>query len=137
MAIAMGRASYQGGLHRFTQGHVPSPTRTVAERYAQFFGLPVEAIYSEDAATKAAIDLGIVNTPLAAREPPAIYSERPTAPQELLTQVGMLLATVSQERRQAVAEVMAGWARDGGADHWRQMLLTLLETPTAKSKSAA
>ena len=45
----------------------------------------------------------------------------------LLEQVGMLLAAVPLDRRRAVADTLRGWAEEGGADHYRLMLETLLQ----------
>jgi len=57
-----------------------------------------------------------------ARQPAAKYD---TAAQTL-AQLGRMLSSVPQSHREAVAANLAGWARDGGADHWRAMLAGLL-----------
>ena len=51
----------------------------------------------------------------------------------VLERLGPILQAVPLERRNAVAETLAGYAREGGADHWRLMLLTLLRQPSVGS----
>jgi len=46
--------------------------------------------------------------------------------EELLTQVGIILAQVPKAARRAVADNLHGFALDGGADHYRAALLGLL-----------
>lgn len=58
---------------------------------------------------------------LAVREPPAAYS-----PDDTLERMGMLLAAVPAETRGAVADILRGWALEGGADSRRNYLLALL-----------
>lgn len=38
---------------------------------------------------------------------------------------GRVLATLGPMQREAAAQVLAGWARDGGADHWMRMFVAL------------
>lgn len=70
---------------------------------------------------------------LAANEPPPHYSGTNLRAQTLAN-MGALLSRVPLSHRNAVAETLAGWAREGGADHWREMLATLLDT-TAKRQA--
>lgn len=44
---------------------------------------------------------------------------------DVLDAMGRLLTELPTDRREACAEVLAGWARDGGAPHWKEMLSTL------------
>lgn len=53
--------------------------------------------------------------------PPPLYS-----PDDVLQALQTLLQQVPPEAREAVARTLDGWARDGGAEHWRRMLLVLL-----------
>lgn len=48
---------------------------------------------------------------------------------EVLVALGNELAKVPASQREAAATLLAGWARDGGADHWRGLLLQLLQSP--------
>lgn len=60
---------------------------------------------------------------------------RPGAPPDLfsaLEAVGVALAAVPKSMREAVATNLAGWARDGGADHWRVTVQTLLAPQSGK-----
>lgn len=66
----------------------------------------------------------------AAEPPPPYYPSRG----DLLERLGHILATVPIMHRAAVAETLGGWAREGGKDHWRQMLLALLDAPTKHSR---
>jgi hypothetical protein len=52
VARAMGKTTFQGTLYKFCKGQVPNPTRPTAERIAQHFLLPVDAIYDEKVASK-------------------------------------------------------------------------------------
>lgn len=65
---------------------------------------------------------------VSAAEPPAQY----TVPARVLEQMGHILANVPPALREAVAANLSGWARDGGADHWRIPLAALLEPASAK-----
>lgn len=51
VARAMHRPSFQGTLHKFCKDKVDSPTRSTAERIAKHFGISIDALYSERAAT--------------------------------------------------------------------------------------
>lgn len=56
---------------------------------------------------------------------------------EALNLLGMALAATPANRREALATNLAGWARDGGADHWRLVVLNLLnQGGTAKHRAA-
>lgn len=63
-------------------------------------------------------------------ESPASYF----TPAVVLDQMQGLLLRVPREKRAAVADTLAGWAREGGADHWRAMLLTLLNGGNGSSE---
>jgi transcriptional regulator with XRE-family HTH domain len=54
---------------------------------------------------------------------------------ELLQALGTLLATIQPSLRSAVADTLAGWAREGGADHWRKMLIGLLDSKYEKRRA--
>lgn len=56
---------------------------------------------------------------------------------QLLAKMGEVLATVPEARREAVATNLAGWGRDGGAAHWQQALLVLLESAVTRGKHVA
>lgn len=70
-------------------------------------------------------------TPLVAEPAPA-YAD----PAAVLEQMGLLLASVPPSNRAAMADVLAGWAKDGGADDRRHVLLALL-SPIQKQHPAA
>ena len=72
-------------------------------------------------------------TPTVAREPGARYD----TPAQTLAQLGRLLAAVPPSHREAVAANMAGWARDGGADHWQVALAGLLSGVDSKRVAQA
>ena len=38
---------------------------------------------------------------------------------------GRVLATLAPVQREAAAQVLGGWAREGGADHWMRMFVAL------------
>lgn len=62
---------------------------------------------------------------LVAAEPAA---PRPLTTDELLLQLGTLLSKVPEGQRKAASRALEGWALEGGADHWRTMFATLLES---------
>jgi hypothetical protein len=47
----------------------------------------------------------------------------PLPVETLLLQLGVVLAGIPPPQREAAAAALAGWAREGGADHWRLMFL--------------
>lgn len=54
----------------------------------------------------------------------------------VLAGLGDILQALPPARRGAFADALSGWARDGGADHWRLMLLALITTPPEKQRLA-
>lgn len=59
VATEMDKASFQGTLHKYINGHVTAPSRGTAEKIANYFGLPVDAIYDATVATRIAGERGI------------------------------------------------------------------------------
>lgn len=55
---------------------------------------------------------------------------------QLLDDLERVLQQVPADQRDAVATNLAGWARDGGATHWKPALLALLALPAAARKRA-
>lgn len=70
-----------------------------------------------------------------APQAPALHLSEPTPaymqPADVLDHLGSLLAQVPGAKRHAVAETLRGWASEGGADHWKAMLLSLLSPSKA------
>lgn len=60
IAREMGRAGFQGTLHKFAAGLVVSPARRTAERIARYFNLPIDAMYDDVVATRIGRELGVV-----------------------------------------------------------------------------
>lgn len=56
---------------------------------------------------------------------------------EALVIVGAALAAVPKDQRAAAESALAGWGREGGADHWRSMLSTLLTRPPLGKRAVA
>jgi hypothetical protein len=77
------------------------------------------------------VDRAIGNVHMA---PQPASAHQPLDDAALLAHVGQLLAKVPMERRQAVADALSGWAREGGADHWRCMLLAAIAPPEVASR---
>lgn len=69
--------------------------------------------------------------PISTGESPGPWTTTP----QLLEQLGIVLAQVPRERRKAVADNLAGWALEGGAEHWRQALTSILSGPSKLSSS--
>lgn len=55
----------------------------------------------------------------------------------LLSQLGGVLAQVPPSHRNMVAEMMAAWVRDGGAEHYHAPLAHALRTPSKRQSQAA
>ncbi len=62
--------------------------------------------------------------------PPPPYSVRTL--DDALVLLGQALVQVADGKRHAVAENLANWARERGADHYRELLLLLLAGPDGK-----
>ena len=54
---------------------------------------------------------------------------------DLLETLGLVLARVPKERREAVGHLLDGWAREAGADHYRTALLALLDDRSGKRQA--
>lgn len=52
VAKAMKAPTFQGTLHKIASGNVTAPSRKSAERIASFFGIPVDALYDDNVATR-------------------------------------------------------------------------------------
>jgi len=76
VAKEMHSPSFQGTLHKYINGLVPNPSRPTAAKIAKYFDLPVDAVYDQAQATKAAKDRGIALPSKAwgVAEPTAIYN---------------------------------------------------------------
>lgn len=59
VATEMDKATFQGTLHKYINGHVPAPSRGTAEKMTTYFQLPVDAIYDAAVATRIAGERGI------------------------------------------------------------------------------
>lgn len=67
-------------------------------------------------------------------------TSRPTAPppvSEALEVLGMQLAAVPADMREALATNLAGWARAGGQGPWQGLVEQLLQAPPGKRQRAA
>lgn len=76
---------------------------------------------------------GTMVAPPSAAEPGAVYGHRGSL-DEALEQIGMALAQVPKPERDAVSQAFAGWAKDGGADHWRSMVRAVLVPDSTSRK---
>lgn len=74
LAHRMKRPELQPPIHRFTNGDVKNPKVTTAQPLADYFRLPLEALYDEKVATRIAAERGI-------KEPPARSPRRPRKPE--------------------------------------------------------
>ncbi len=59
VATEMDRASFQSTLHKLVNGQIVAPTRPTAKKVADYFELPVEALYDARLATQIAVERGI------------------------------------------------------------------------------
>lgn len=69
-----------------------------------------------------------------AREPAAVYLTPPSLPAALEV-VGMALAAAPAAQVSAIADNMAGWARERGADHYRPVLELLLNSQAKRHRA--
>jgi hypothetical protein len=53
------QAGFQPTLHKFVSGRTREPSRQTAALIAEFFRIPLEALYDEEVATKVAAERGI------------------------------------------------------------------------------
>lgn len=60
VAAEMDKPSFQGTLHKFASGNVPNPSHATARKIADYFNLPIEAIYDKSAATHIARERGLI-----------------------------------------------------------------------------
>jgi transcriptional regulator with XRE-family HTH domain len=56
IAKEMDSESFQGTLHKYVNGRVPSPTQRTARKIADYFEVPIDAIYTKAAAEKVAAE---------------------------------------------------------------------------------
>lgn len=68
------------------------------------------------------------------REPAAVYLTPPSLPAALEV-LGMALAAAPAAQTSAIADNMAGWARERGADHYRPVLELLLNSPAKRQRA--
>ncbi len=120
-------------ISQHVSGHRPISLEA-AIAYARAFRCPIADVSPEAAALIASAS-ALPQVPLSAAEPSAPYSVPPTV-QEALEVLGIELAKVPPDMREAVASNLAGWARDGGRDHWRGLVLALLEAQPTKQRRA-
>lgn len=73
--------------------------------------------------------------PVVTAVPPA-EPATPYGDDDTLDRLAILLRRVPPERRAVVAEALAGWARAGAGDRWRDMLVAALG-PSRKQQSTA
>jgi DNA-binding XRE family transcriptional regulator len=89
-----------------------APKRRRLEFVARALGVRLESLLGEDP------------DPLhsAAQQTAGAYAVS-LSTEELATQFGVLLASVPDDQREAAAVALAGWAKSGGAEHWKRMFL--------------
>lgn len=122
----------QPQIHRFLSGTAREPRRSTLAPVAAYFGIPVDSLCNEDSAQKAAQSLGLLgcevsataaNKLLAASKPP---QQQPIDPDDVIERLGMLLAQVPTQYRASVADTLAIYAKEGGADFYRPALVAIL-----------
>ena len=108
LAKKMGKPKLQPQIHRFVNGQVANPERKTALPLAEYFGLPLEAIYDEKLATKIAAERGIQVPPAAPEKPPPTRRRKDAAAPVAEATNLLLIAKVREAVREAVrAEVRA------------------------------
>ena len=75
-----------------------------------------------------------VEVPLVLKESQATYSATPAGAsiEVALAELHSRLADAPPEAREAIAMNLAGWARQGGGDHWMRSLVALLNGTSRK-----
>jgi DNA-binding XRE family transcriptional regulator len=115
VATEMHSATFQGTLHKFINGRVPSPSRTTAERIARYFDLPVDALYSVAVATRIAKALGHAGEAAGighlVREPAAAYDARPARPVRPLLNAALdaRIAALDQQQLAGLISVVVAY----------------------------
>lgn len=124
VAAAMKGPNIQPTLHKFCSGRVASPQRRTAERIAAHFGIPVDALYSSDAALKVAHERGL-NIPtetsskrpghapmaaLKAEEPTRDYRQRDHTLEAAISTIAQLLESARPTTRHAAGVLLSSLA---------------------------
>lgn len=100
LAKKINKPALQPQIHRFVRGEVLEPSPSTAVPLATYFGLPLEAMYDEKAATAVARERGVTELP---PEAMPIKKRRKVVAQafdEDVMQVAALYAELSPEERQ-------------------------------------
>jgi hypothetical protein len=116
LAKRMNRPELQSQIYRFSHGDVASPERTTAAPLAEFFGLPIDAIYDEKLATAIAKERGIVAMPPA--EPAARKrTSRPSGPSDEAMKIARLYDKLDDVERQRFRLLMLAARNGKNPDH--------------------
>lgn len=127
-SLAKASGAKQPQIHRFLTGVSREPRRSTLEPVAAYFGIPVEALFSEGAALDAATELGLdLSGKLVGAEPVATHrAAQPIGPEVVVEQLGLLLAQVPTQYRGSVAETLAIYAREGGSEYFKPAVIAVL-----------
>lgn len=112
VATEMRSRSFQGTLHKFVAGNVPSPTHETAQTIARYFDLPIDALYSEKAATRLAIERGIDRSSSGrptAEEPPAVYALPAKSTRALPDELELRILALRPDQRAGLETVIRAY----------------------------
>jgi hypothetical protein len=116
LARRIGKEKLQPQFHRFSKGEVANPKRTTAAPLAEYFGLPIDAIYDEKLATAIAKERGIVALPPA--EPAERKrTSRPSGPSDEAMKIARLYDKLDDFERQRFRLLMLAARNGKNPDH--------------------
>jgi transcriptional regulator with XRE-family HTH domain len=118
----------QPQLHRYLKGSAAEPRRATLAPVAEFFKIPLEALFDDDAATEAARSLGLMGEP-AAEPPPA---RQPTTRAPLDQALDVVLDAIASAPDKARLRTALMALLDDDAPAYRQRVAELLAPPLAE-----
>jgi len=112
VAREMQKASFQGTLHRYINGNASNPTRQTAKAIADYFNLPVDALYDKALALRIAKERGLAPD---TRLPPVVLAQEPAPVRKY------------HEAEEALPAVLMARIKRLKAEH-RKGLISMMET---------
>lgn len=135
LAAALRRPTLQGQITRLISGEVRHPRITTTKPIAEYFGIPIDALLDERAATRVAEERGLLAGGPANR--PVHAAERGKPYRDFVADAAAALAPLDLESRSALASLFATWApRADPADNIAAAMRALLAGGLRETKVA-
>lgn len=130
VACAMGNRNYQGTISRLINGETEQPSPATAKRIAQHFGIPVEALYDENAAQRLLMERR------GQAAPPAHPPPKPGL-REAVEVVADALDALPDQHRQEAAQRLLTLSQAPDSARAREALVKALSAVGTKRQAAA